>query len=139
LVRLRHDAATLLVHRLAEAGERAALIESLGAGDVLLASYGLLHQEEETLTARSWNIVVFDEAQNLKNSATKRAKASRAIEAEFRVALSGTPIENYLEELWSLFNTINPGLLGSREGFQKRFAARSNATASFPRGRRCAR
>jgi superfamily II DNA or RNA helicase len=116
-------APTLLVHRLAEAGERAALIESLGAGDVLLASYGLLHQEEETLTARSWNIVVFDEAQNLKNSATKRAKASRAIEAEFRVALSGTPIENYLEELWSLFNTINPGLLGSREGFQKRFAA----------------
>jgi len=113
----------LSVHLLAEAGERAALIESLGAGDVLLASYGLLHQEEETLTARSWNIVVFDEAQNLKNSATKRAKASRAIEAEFRVALSGTPIENYLEELWSLFNTINPGLLGSREGFQKRFAA----------------
>ena len=116
-------APVLSVHRLAAAGERAALIEQLGPGDVLLTSYGLLQQEEEALAARSWNIVVFDEAQNLKNAATKRAKASRAIEAEFRVALSGTPIENYIEELWSLFNTINPGLLGSREGFQKRFAA----------------
>ena len=67
-------------------------------------------------------MLVLDEAQNLKNTDTKRAKASQKIEAKFRVALSGTPIENYLDELWSLFNTINPGLLGSRESFQRRFA-----------------
>ena len=65
---------------------------------------------------------MLDEAQNLKNADTKRAKASQKLDAKFRVALSGTPIENYLDELWSLFNTINPGLLGSRDGFQRRFA-----------------
>jgi len=122
-IELARFAPVLAVHVLGLAGDRAALVEQLGPGDILLASYGLLHQEEEALTARSWTIVVFDEAQNLKNATTKRAEASRAIEAQFRVALSGTPIENDLEELWSLFNTITPGLLGSREGFQKRFAA----------------
>ena len=66
-------------------------------------------------------MVVFDEAQALKNTETKRAQASQRIDAAFRVALTGTPIENYLDELWSLFNTINPGLLGSRDAFQKRF------------------
>ncbi len=89
---------------------------------MLIASYGLLHQEDEALTKRAWNMVVFDEAQNLKNADTKRAKVSQKLDAKFRVALSGTPIENYLDELWSLFNTINPGLLGSRESFQRRFA-----------------
>ena len=67
-------------------------------------------------------MLVLDEAQNLKNADTKRAKVSQKLDAKFRVALSGTPIENYLDELWSLFNTINPGLLGSRESFQRRFA-----------------
>ena len=94
----------------------------MGPGDVLIASYGLLHQEDEPLTERAWNMVVLDEAQNLKNAETKRAKVGQKLDAKFRVALSGTPIENYLDELWSLFNIINPGLLGSRESFQRRFA-----------------
>jgi superfamily II DNA or RNA helicase len=121
-VELARFAPSLNVHRLAAAQDRASLIEVMGPGDVLIASYGLLHQEDEALTSRAWNILVLDEAQNLKNADTKRAKASQKIEAKFRVALSGTPIENYLDELWSLFNTINPGLLGSRESFQRRFA-----------------
>ncbi|MGA8769577.1 MAG: DEAD/DEAH box helicase, partial [Rhodomicrobium sp.] len=121
-VELARFAPSLNVHRLAAAQDRASLIEVMRPGDVLIASYGLLHQEDEALTSRAWNILVLDEAQNLKNADTKRAKASQKIEAKFRVALSGTPIENYLDELWSLFNTINPGLLGSRESFQRRFA-----------------
>ena len=68
-------------------------------------------------------MAVFDEAQALKNADTRRARASRQIPAAFRVALTGTPIENRLEDLWSLFNLINPGLLGTRQSFQKRFAA----------------
>ncbi len=119
---LARFAPTLNVYRLAAAQDRAAQIEAVGPGDVLIASYGLLHQEDEALTKRAWNMLVLDEAQNLKNADTKRAKACQKIEAKFRVALSGTPIENYLDELWSLFNTINPGLLGSRESFQRRFA-----------------
>ena len=119
---LARFAPTLNVYRLAAAQDRASQIEAMGPGDVLIASYGLLHQEDEALTKRAWNMVVFDEAQNLKNADTKRAKVSQKLDAKFRVALSGTPIENYLDELWSLFNTINPGLLGSRESFQRRFA-----------------
>jgi hypothetical protein len=119
---LARFAPTLAVHRLSAAGDRTALLADLGAGDVLVASYGLLHQEAERLAGLAWRMVVLDEAQALKNAETKRAQASQRLDAAFRVALTGTPIENYLEELWSLFNTINPGLLGSREAFQKRFA-----------------
>ena len=106
-------------------GDRAALVGALGPGDVLVASYGLLHTEAKCLSGREWQVVVFDEAQALKNADTRRARASRQIPAAFRVALTGTPIENRLEDLWSLFNLINPGLLGTRQSFQKRFAAAS--------------
>ena len=106
-------------------GDRAALVGALGPGDVLVASYGLLHTEAKCLSGREWQVAVFDEAQALKNADTRRARASRQIPAAFRVALTGTPIENRLEDLWSLFNLINPGLLGTRQSFQKRFAAAS--------------
>jgi SNF2 family DNA or RNA helicase len=119
---LERFAPTLTAHRLGAGGERAAQIERMGPGDVLITSYGLMQTEEDGLTGRAWNMVVFDEAQNLKNAETKRTKVSQRLDAKFRVALSGTPIENYLDEIWSLFNTINPGLLGSRDGFQRRFA-----------------
>ncbi len=115
-------APTLTTHRLSAASDRAALVAGLGPRDVLVCSYGLLHQEAELLGGRSWRMAVLDEAQAIKNAGTKRAQASLALQAGFRLALSGTPVENDLDELWSLFNFVNPGLLGSREGFQKRFA-----------------
>jgi superfamily II DNA or RNA helicase len=118
---LARFAPTLAISRLAAATDRRACVEALGPGTILIASYGLLQQDDDALAARSWNVIVFDEAQNLKNFETKRAQASRKLEARIRLALSGTPIENYLEELWSLFNIINPGLLGSRERFVRRF------------------
>jgi superfamily II DNA or RNA helicase len=113
----------LRIHLLAAAKDRAGLVESLGPGDVLVASYGLLHHESALLASRNWVVAIFDEAQNLKNAETRRAQASKQIEAGFRLALSGTPVENRLDELWSLFDTVAPGLLGSRDGFQRRFAA----------------
>ncbi|EQD50156.1 SNF2-related protein, partial [mine drainage metagenome] len=85
-------------------------------------SYGLLTLEEELLSKTSWTMAVFDEAQAFKNAETRRAQAARKIQADFRLALSGTPIENDLDELWSLFSAINPLLLGSRERFQSRFS-----------------
>jgi len=115
-------APTLATHRLSAASDRAALVAGLGPRDVLVCSYGLLHQEAELLGGRAWQMVVLDEAQAIKNAGTKRAQASLALQAGFRLALSGTPVENDLDELWSLFNFVNPGLLGSRDGFQKRFA-----------------
>jgi SNF2 family DNA or RNA helicase len=115
-------APTLRLHRLSAASDRAALIAGLGARDVLVCSYGLLHQAAEDLAGRSWQMVVLDEAQAIKNSETRRARAVQTLQAGFRLALTGTPVENYLDELWSLFSFVNPGVLGSREGFQKRFA-----------------
>ncbi len=115
-------APTLAAHRLSMASDRAALVTGLGPRDVLVCSYGLLHQEAELLGGRSWQMAVLDEAQAIKNAETKRAQASLALQAGFRLALTGTPMENDLDELWSLFSFVNPGLLGSREGFQKRFA-----------------
>ncbi len=115
-------APTLASHRLSAASDRAALVAGLGPRDVLVCSYGLLHQEAALLGGRAWQVAVLDEAQAIKNADTKRAQASQALRAGFRLALSGTPVENDLDELWSLFNFVNPGLLGSREGFGKRFA-----------------
>ena len=94
----------------------------LGPRDVLVCSYGLLHGEAELLGGRPWQVAVLDEAQAIKNADSKRAQASQGLQAGFRLALSGTPVENDLDELWSLFNFVNPGLLGSRDGFGKRFA-----------------
>ncbi len=115
-------APTLRTHRLPVTESRAALVAGLGPRDVLVCSYGLLQQAGEALTGRDWQMVVLDEAQAIKNAETKRAQAVQALRAGFRLALTGTPVENYLDELWSLFNFVNPGVLGSREGFQKRFA-----------------
>jgi superfamily II DNA or RNA helicase len=113
----------LRVRMLAGASDRTALVEALVPGDVLVASYGLLHTEADLLASRRFAVAVFDEAQNLKNADTRRAQASKRIEADFRLALSGTPVENRLEELWSLYDTVTPGLLGSRESFHRRFAS----------------
>src|SRR5207248_4930263 len=66
--------------------------------------------------------LIFDEAQQLKNAATQRTKAARALDAELRIALSGTPLENHLGELWSVFSIVFPGLLGSWDQFRDRYA-----------------
>ena len=102
--------------------DRGTQVAALGPFDVLVASYGLLHQESTLLTSVEWQTVVLDEAQAIKNAATKRSQAAMHLKAQFRVATTGTPIENHLSEFWTLFNFINPGLLGSKERFNTRFA-----------------
>lgn len=118
---LARFAPALRVTRLAESGDRGEALKALGQGDVLIASYGLLAREEKRLAAIPWAMAVLDEAQAIKNADTQRAQAARRLNAGFRLALTGTPVENDLDELWSIFSFVNPGLLGSREGFAKRF------------------
>jgi SNF2 family DNA or RNA helicase len=89
----------------------------------VVVSYTLLMREAERFAAVSFATLVLDEAQAVKNPDTARAKAVRALKAEARLALSGTPVENRLAELWSLYRLVFPGLLGSRESFRERFAA----------------
>ena len=97
-------------------------VRALGAGQVLVCSYALLQIDADILAAPKWHSVVLDEAQAIKNPATRRAKAALKLQSDFRLALTGTPIENRLGELWSIMGFCNPGLLGSAEQFSQRFA-----------------
>ena len=90
--------------------------------DVTLTTYGLLHRDRELLEAVRWGRVALDEAQQIKNSGAKVARAARALVADRRVALTGTPVENRLAELWSIMQFLNPGLLGPAASFRERFA-----------------
>ena len=112
-------APSLKLHVYGELRERT---QKLGPGDVLVVSYGLLVRDAKQLASRTFATVVFDEAQNLKNAQTQRFAAAKALKADFRVALSGTPLENHLGELWALFNLVFPRLLGDWEFFRVRFA-----------------
>ncbi|XXF79245.1 DEAD/DEAH box helicase [Myxococcaceae bacterium GXIMD 01537] len=107
----------------AEQTERAKCLAKLKKNDVLIVSYGLLVRDAAALAGRTFATLVADEAQALKNPGTRRARAARQLDAGFRVALSGTPLENHLGDLWSLFSVVFPGLLGSWEQFRERFAA----------------
>jgi superfamily II DNA or RNA helicase len=95
---------------------------ALGPGQVLVCSYGLLQLDGDILGARPWHTAVLDEAQAIKNAGTRRARAAQALAADFKLALTGTPVENRLAELWSIMAFANPGLLGSAEQFNSRFA-----------------
>ncbi len=101
---------------------REGAVSRLEAGEVLVASYGLVTRDLERFKAVRFGTLVLDEAQAVKNAATRRARAVRELDAGFRVALTGTPVENHLGELWSLYRIVFPGLLGSWDLFRERFA-----------------
>ncbi|MDG4549037.1 MAG: DEAD/DEAH box helicase [Candidatus Contendobacter sp.] len=103
-------------------GDREQTLARLGPFDLLICSYGLLQQEVERLASREWRTIVLDEAQAIKNMTTKRSQAAMELRGDFRMMTTGTPIENHLGELWNLFRFINPGLLGSLDRFNQRFA-----------------
>jgi len=90
--------------------------------DVTLTSYALLRLDAERLAEVAWGTVVLDEAQAIKNPESQVARAAHGLRAEFRMALTGTPVENRLDELWSQLHFTNPGLLGSRRDFDERTA-----------------
>ena len=97
-------------------------LDELKPYDLLICSYGLLQSEAESLQNIHWHTIVADEAQAFKNAATKRSKAVMNLVSDFKMIATGTPIENHLGELWNLFQFINPGLLGSRQTFNDKFA-----------------
>jgi superfamily II DNA or RNA helicase len=117
----RKFAPTLRMVRLGAAA-RVQTLERLEPFDVLVCSYGVLQQERARLARTRFAVVVLDEAQSIKNPSTQRSQAAFALDAEVRIALTGTPLENQLGDLWSLSNFLNPGLLGTRRSFDQRFA-----------------
>ncbi|MGV8855894.1 MAG: SNF2-related protein [Devosia sp.] len=100
---------------------RHGLASDIENADLVVTTYPLLARDRELLSSVNWDLVIADEAQVLKNPASQMAKALRDIPAAGRLALTGTPMENSLQDLWTLFDWINPGLLGDRKTFQKLF------------------
>jgi superfamily II DNA or RNA helicase len=104
--------------------DRQQTMDNLQPLDLFVCSYGLLQQDDvaEMLAKVAWQTIVLDEAQAIKNMNTKRSQAAMKLQAEFKLITTGTPIENHLGELWNLFRFINPGLLGSLENFNQKYA-----------------
>ncbi|MGK0410151.1 MAG: SNF2 family DNA or RNA helicase [Shewanella psychromarinicola] len=102
--------------------QRQKLLNELSPFDCVIISYGLLQRETDILKEVHWHTIVADEAQALKNPLAKRTKAAYALKSDFKMITTGTPIENNLTELWSLFRFINPGLLGNIKRFGERYS-----------------
>jgi SNF2 family DNA or RNA helicase len=88
---------------------------------LVISSYALLHRDAALFEKLEWDGIVLDEAQNIKNPETKQAQAARALKGAYRVALTGTPVENHVGDLWSIWQFLNPGFLGSQSEFRRTF------------------
>jgi superfamily II DNA or RNA helicase len=104
------------------AGDRAAMIAEAGPGDLVIVTYDLMAREGEQFTAKQFATAILDEAQSIKNRLTKRSATAMALQARFRIIMTGTPVENHLGELWNLFHFANPGLLGTIEHFTETYS-----------------
>jgi SNF2 family DNA or RNA helicase len=121
---IRRFAPTLkvLMHHGTSRAKKKEFAKAASQYDVVLTSYSLVHRDESLLSTVKWEGVVLDEAQNIKNAEARQSQAVRKLETHCRIALTGTPLENRLTELWSILDFLNPGYLGSQAFFQKRFA-----------------
>lgn len=102
--------------------EREATVKEVKKGQLVIVTYDLMVREEKMFTQKEWATVILDEAQAIKNRATKRSDTAMELRAGFKIAMTGTPLENHLGELWNLFQFLNAGLLGSIDQFNERFA-----------------
>ena len=103
--------------------DRKKAIDAAKEGDIVLSTYGLLVSESDAICSKNWNVVCLDEAHTIKNRDTKMSAAAMQLSSSSRIILTGTPVQNYLGELWNLFQFLNPGLLGSFEQFHSKFTA----------------
>ncbi|WP_331753518.1 DEAD/DEAH box helicase (plasmid) [Streptomyces sp. NBC_00637] len=107
-------------------------------GAIVLTTYGILRANDPGLRGRTWGLVIADEAQHAKNRASATARSLRALQARTRLALTGTPVENNLSELWSLLDFTNPGLFGTHRSFRARFANAAERDTTSPQARQLA-
>lgn len=112
---------TLIHHGAERCKDVVEFTETALVKDVVIVSYSLALRDAALLSALPWHRIVLDEAQNIKNPEAKQTKAILKLEARFRLALTGTPVENRLLDLWSIFNFLNPGYLGKQAVFRKHF------------------
>ncbi|NJL21362.1 MAG: hypothetical protein HC895_11890 [Leptolyngbyaceae cyanobacterium SM1_3_5] len=112
----------VLVHHGDKRSTGKAFAKAAKAHHLVVTSYALTYRDSKDFESVDWQGVVLDEAQNIKNSESKQSQAVRQLQPQFRIALTGTPVENRLSELWSILDFLNPGYLGPRNFFQRRFA-----------------
>jgi len=112
---------TVLMHHGATRAREAAFEKAASAADIVITTYALATRDRTVLAKVPWRRIVLDEAQNVKNPEAKQTKAVRALPSPRKVALTGTPVENHLGELWSIMEILNPSLLGSAASFRERF------------------
>ena len=108
-------------HGSARMKDRAAFREAAARQAIVISSYALLARDLDALREVPWSGIVLDEAQNIKNPETGQARAARTLSADYRIALTGTPVENNVGDLWSIMEFLNPGLLGTQAEFKRRF------------------
>ncbi len=118
---LQRFAPSLNVYNLSEFFDRRRVVEEAGPGDVIITTYGLLMPSQDLITKKQWKTAVLDEAHNIKNRGTKTSAVCMQLQADYRIILTGTPVQNHLGELWNLFQFVNPGLLSSYEQFNQKF------------------
>ena len=111
----------VLVHHGAGRKRGTGFKKEAGRHAVVVSSYGLLQRDVKLLQEVPWSGVVLDEAQNIKNPETKQAQAARSLKAGYRLALTGTPVENNVGDLWSIMEFLNPGFLGTQSEFKRNF------------------
>jgi superfamily II DNA or RNA helicase len=118
---IKKFAPSLRTLRLQSGSDRAAKYESIHEYDVVVTSYALARLDAQQLERFRFRTLVLDEAQNTKNPGSQIAKVVRGLQADHRLALTGTPVENSLRDLWAIFGFVEPGLLGSEASFRRRF------------------
>ncbi len=111
----------VLIHHGSDRRRKKAFLKEAPEYAIIISSYALLQRDIDFLREVEWAGVILDEAQNIKNPETKQSKATRALTSDYRVALTGTPVENHVGDLWSLMDFLNPGLLGNQGSFKNTF------------------
>ncbi|MDP3937861.1 MAG: DEAD/DEAH box helicase, partial [Deltaproteobacteria bacterium] len=129
----------VMVHHGVTRAKGAAFKKEARKQAMVISSYALMHRDFEILKGVRWAGVVLDEAQNVKNPETKQARVARAIEADYRIALTGTPVENNVGDLWSIMEFLNPGFLGTQAEFKRTFFVPIQANRDAEAARRLKR
>jgi SNF2 family DNA or RNA helicase len=111
----------VMIHHGVTRAKGAAFKKEAARQAIVLSTYALLHRDQEILKEVDWAGLILDEAQNVKNAATKQSRAARALPADYRIALTGTPVENNVGDLWSIMEFLNPGFLGTQAEFKRKF------------------
>ena len=111
----------VLLHHGPNRQDGGAFREASGEQHLVITSYGTMNRDRDLLGSIPWRAVILDEAQNIKNPASQQARNARGLPADYRIALTGTPVENHVGDLWSIMQFLNPGLLGSQAEFKRNF------------------